>query len=89
MFLNYLKKTPTRAEIQESQDTEPFQNQPLHKDLSMNLETIQTEMGHSKDVITRKFLIAGTIEFLPALLLVIAKIRKKQLNTDYREECYD
>jgi spore germination protein KA len=61
MFANYLKKTHTRAEIQESQDTEPFQNQPLHKELTMNLETIQTEMGHSKDVIIRKILIAGTI----------------------------
>jgi hypothetical protein len=28
----------------------------------MNLETIETEMGHSKDVIIRKFLIDGTID---------------------------
>jgi spore germination protein KA len=62
MFPNYLKKTLTRAEIQESQDTKPFQNQPLHKELTMNLETIQSEMGHSKDVIIRKILIAGTID---------------------------
>jgi spore germination protein KB len=28
----------------------------------MNLETFETEMGHSKDVIIRKFLIDGTID---------------------------
>ncbi|WP_141334673.1 spore germination protein [Paenibacillus sp. tmac-D7] len=58
-FLKMKKKKTDRAEIQEIEDLQPFQNQSLHNDLTRNMETIKSEMGNSHDVIIREFQVAG------------------------------
>jgi spore germination protein KA len=61
MFPHYLKKKKSRAKIREDQDIQPFQNQSLHHDLRRNIETIQSELGNSKDVIIREFQVDGNM----------------------------
>jgi spore germination protein KA len=62
MFLKYSKNKNSRADIQQDQDMQPFQSQSLQQDLKTNLQTIQTELGNSKDVVIRQFQIGGSMD---------------------------
>jgi spore germination protein KA len=67
MFPSYLKKHKSHTELQD-EDTEPLQNQPLHQDLKKNVQAIESELGKSKDVIIRRFLVAGKLQAAVAFI---------------------
>jgi spore germination protein KA len=61
MISKWLKKKNSRAETQQGQDSQPFQNQSFHEDLKCNIDFIKSEMGNSKDLIIREFQVGGKI----------------------------
>jgi spore germination protein KA len=66
MFKKSSKKKTSQAEIQADQELTAFENQLVSDDLKKNIETIQSVLGNSKDIVVRQFLLGGKIQSIVA-----------------------